>query len=245
MKHENKKILQNSIKKSLEATLSLWISNSWQVPESPLSNGCVEWKTLFSRKCSKTTREIGVPDDISLQQSVLAINSMSNFTGFSPYQFVFGISANISTVATNKLPVLDNVLPSVIVPNHFAAMNSSEESICQNWIIGTYQKSLQTQCSRVETNIWNWHECVISTQIKSLACTCESYGHGPYNILGEDWGPRYKSSLETFEISPRRICFRRDSGGLSNSVARSSFTSDPRGLGTSETWSTEYLSWDN
>lgn len=61
-----------------------------------------------------------------------AKNSLTNYVGFSPNQFVFGYNPGVPNVYTNDPPALELNQPSDIVRNNLNALHVARKGVSEN-----------------------------------------------------------------------------------------------------------------
>ena len=97
---------------------------------SPWSNGCCERHNMVLTETFLKTRYAVKNDELALQQALFAKNSLMNFSGFAPYQLVFGRLPNLPSVMTSKLPALES--PTLdTVAKHLAGLSEARSAFVQ------------------------------------------------------------------------------------------------------------------
>ena len=96
--------------------------------ESPWSNGVVERHNLILTEAFEKSRLSGASPDVSLQHAIYAKNCLSNHSGFSAYQLVFGRLPRVPNVTEHKLPALgESIYVTDVVENHLRALRLARE----------------------------------------------------------------------------------------------------------------------
>ena len=84
--------------------------------ESPWSNGvCERLNGILGDSVRKIVADNNCSVDVALAWAVSARNSLSNNSGFSPSQLVFGRNSNLPNVFENSPPALENTFTSDLV----------------------------------------------------------------------------------------------------------------------------------
>ena len=97
--------------------------------ESPWSNGiCERQNAVLADSVRKIMSDSNCSVDVALAWSVAARNSLSNHSGFSANQLVFGQNPNLPNAFINKPPALEHVSTSDIVRENLNAMHSAREN---------------------------------------------------------------------------------------------------------------------
>ena len=93
--------------------------------QSPLSNGlCERHNAVLSDMVLKSLEDAQCGIDQAVAWSVSAKNSLSNISGFSPNQLVFGYNPNSPSVLNDYLPALEGISSSEIVANNLNALHT-------------------------------------------------------------------------------------------------------------------------
>ena len=96
--------------------------------ESPWSNGvCEKMNDTLGRSVYKIMEDTKCGIDTALAWAVSARNSLTNFSGFSPNQLVFGYNPALPSNFENTPPALEEVVSSEIVRANLAAMNAARQ----------------------------------------------------------------------------------------------------------------------
>lgn len=103
--------------------------------ESPWSNGvCERLNAVIGQNVKKIMDDTDCGVKIALAWAISARNSLSNFSGFSPNQLVFGRNPNLPNVFENEPPALecDREETSDIVRKNINAMYAAREGFMKN-----------------------------------------------------------------------------------------------------------------
>ena len=96
--------------------------------ESPWSNGvCERQNAVLGEGVRKIMDDTNCSLNIALAWTVSARNSLSNHSGFSPNQLVFGQNPSLPNVYVNKPPALECTSSSEIVRNNLNAMHAARQ----------------------------------------------------------------------------------------------------------------------
>ena len=96
--------------------------------ESPWSNGlCERLNGILGQMVTKISTESSCDVHIALSWAVSAQNAMSNFSGFSPNQLVFGMNPAIPDIFNSEPPALENPTASEIVRQNLNALHSARK----------------------------------------------------------------------------------------------------------------------
>ena len=96
--------------------------------ESPWSNGvCERLNAVLGKSVKKIQEDVRCSVEIALAWAVSARNGLSNFSGYSPNQLVFGFNPVLPNVFGNAPPALDVPEVSQVVRNNLNALHSARE----------------------------------------------------------------------------------------------------------------------
>ena len=96
---------------------------------SPWSNGlCERLNAVLGDLVSKVIEDSACDVETALAWAVSARNALSNFTGYSPNQQVFGLNPALPNLFTNKPPALENVSSSDIVRKNLNALHAARQN---------------------------------------------------------------------------------------------------------------------
>ena len=94
--------------------------------ESPWSNGvCEKLNGVLGKSVSKIREDSGCDVETALAWAVSARNALSNFSGFSPNQLVFGFNPALPTSFESELPALEKAEGSEIVVKNLSALHAA------------------------------------------------------------------------------------------------------------------------
>ena len=101
--------------------------------ESPFSNGtCERHNLMVAEGMKKTIEDEKCAPEIALSWSVSAKNALSNNSGHSPNEMVFGFNINTPTVLNDKIPALDSYTTSDIVRINMNAQHAARKNFIAN-----------------------------------------------------------------------------------------------------------------
>ena len=96
--------------------------------ESPWSNGvCERLNAVLGNSVHKIQEDTGCCTEVALAWAVSSRNALSNFSGYSPNQLVFGRNPVYPSISENDPPALDLPEVSEIVRENLNAMHSARE----------------------------------------------------------------------------------------------------------------------
>jgi len=96
--------------------------------ESPWSNGvCERLNAVLGSSVRKIQEDTKCSTEVALAWAVSARNALSNFSGYSPNQLVFGRNPVFPNVSEGNPPALDEPEVSEIVKENLCAMHSARE----------------------------------------------------------------------------------------------------------------------
>ena len=100
--------------------------------ESPWSNGCCEkLNGLLGQMVTKIVSGASCEVSVALAWAVSARNALSNFSGFSPNQLVFGSNPAVPEVYNSDPPALEKVTSSDIVRQNLNALHMARRDFIQ------------------------------------------------------------------------------------------------------------------
>ena len=96
---------------------------------SPWSNGlCERHNRTLTETLLKVKEDTKSNWETALAWAVCAKNAVTNNSGFSPSQLVFGRNTNLPSTFTDKLPALDGQPRHFTVGNHIAALHAARKA---------------------------------------------------------------------------------------------------------------------
>jgi hypothetical protein len=97
--------------------------------ESPWSNGmCERQNAVIGDTVSKIISDVNCDVHVALSWAISARNALSNYSGFSPNQLVFGFNPALPNVFINEPPALEPIETSKMVRDNLQAMHAARES---------------------------------------------------------------------------------------------------------------------
>ncbi len=99
---------------------------------SPWSNGLLErHNQTLTTIMKKVKSERNCDWETALRWGLMAKNSLSNISGYSAYQLVFGRNPNLPSVLTNKPPSLEGSTTSNVVGKHLNVMHATRQAFVE------------------------------------------------------------------------------------------------------------------
>ncbi|XP_063726781.1 uncharacterized protein LOC134854457 [Symsagittifera roscoffensis] len=113
---------------------------------SPWSNGVVERHNAIVTEAFWKTRSSGesTDDNLCLQFAVHAKNCLSNASGFTPFQLVFGSSPNLPNVIEDRDPALECVTTSEYAREHLNLLHKSRQAYIECESSNRIKRALRT-----------------------------------------------------------------------------------------------------
>ena len=97
--------------------------------ESPWSNGVVErHNAILMEAVNKTMEDTGCDLETALSWSISAKNSLSNVSGYSPNQLVFGKNPNFPSILNDDIPALESCSTSEVVRRTLNAIHCARNA---------------------------------------------------------------------------------------------------------------------
>lgn len=97
--------------------------------ESPWSNGvCERQNAVIGDSVEKIVSDVGCEVAVALAWAVSARNALSNYSGYSPNQLVFGRNPALPSIFVNSPPALEPVENSSLVRENLVAMHRAREN---------------------------------------------------------------------------------------------------------------------
>ena len=117
---------QNAEMRQLGDTFNIRLMST--AAESPWSNGlCERQNQVLATSVRKIIDDSKCDVKTALAWAVSARNTLTNFSGFSPCQLVFGFNTVLPNVLENDPPGLEDVTASSTVKNNLNAMHSARQ----------------------------------------------------------------------------------------------------------------------
>ena len=175
---DNGKEFQNEEFRSMGEMFNITILTT--AAESPFSNGCCErMNAVIGRNVKKIMLDSKCSIDEALAWSVSARNSLSNSSGFSPNQLVFGFNPCLPNVAGDKLPALEQSTFEMVRRN-LNAMHSARQSAIQAESSERIKRALKHNVRPTETSqIEIGHKVYYKRN-------GDDHWHGPGTVIGKD-----------------------------------------------------------
>ena len=149
--------------------------------ESPWSNGvCEKLNGVLGKSVSKIIEDSHCDLETALSWSVSARNALSNFSGFSPNQLVFGYNPSMPNNAQNSPPALEPVESSDVVRRNLAALHSARRTFIQ---IESDEKLRRALRSNVRMS--NLGDIAIGDEVYYKRNGSEKW-HGPATVTSVD-----------------------------------------------------------
>ena len=118
----------NNLYKEMAAHFNVEVCNTGA--ESPWQNGICERNHAAIDLCVEKMLEDDqtLSLEVALAWAVNAKNSISNYSGFSPYQLVLGQNPNLPSVLTDDLPALEGKSEQDLVTVHLNALHAAHKA---------------------------------------------------------------------------------------------------------------------
>ena len=149
--------------------------------ESPWSNGfCERQNAVIGNIVRKIIDESRCDLEVALAWAVSARNTLSNYSGFSPNQLVFGHNPGLPNVYTNDLPALERTQASDIVRDNLNALYEARKEFLKTESSERLSRALRHNIRASDLNdVQNGDEVFYK-------CAGSHEWHGPGIVIGRD-----------------------------------------------------------
>ena len=148
---------------------------------APWSNGiCERHNMTLTEIIKKVKSERNVNYETALAWALMAKNTMSNVTGYSSYQLVFGRNPNLPSIFTDKLPALSGETTSQIVGEHISALYATRKAYTEAECSERIRRALRKQTRTSTEEIYRNGEKVYYKRPNDAAW------RGPAKVIGQD-----------------------------------------------------------
>ena len=149
--------------------------------QSPWSNGyCERQNATLGNLVRKILADSNCSLEVAVAWAVAARNSLSNISGFSPNQLVFGRNPALPNVFENKLPALNSSCPSDLIRENLNAMHSARQEFVKF-------ESNEKVTRALRHNTRSTQSYLIKTGDKVYYKRNENHEwHGPAVVIGRD-----------------------------------------------------------
>ena len=148
---------------------------------APWSNGiCERHNMTLSEIIKKVKSEKNLDYETALAWALMAKNTMSNVTGYSSYQLVFGRNPNLPSILTDKLPALSGETTSQIVGKHISALYETRKAYIEAECSERIRRALRKQTRTCAEEIYRNGEKVFYKRPNEAAW------RGPAKVIGQD-----------------------------------------------------------
>ena len=149
--------------------------------QSPWSNGYVERQNAtLGSMVRKIMEDCNCSLEIALSWAVAARNCLSNNSGFSPNQLVFGNNPAIPNVFSNELPAMNPNPPSEVIRQNLNAMHSARQAFIKFESNEKVTRALRHNVRSTEANLIQPGDHVYYKRNE------QHEWHGPAVVLGRD-----------------------------------------------------------
>ena len=149
--------------------------------ECPFSNGiCERQNAVIADSVRKITADTGCGVETALAWSIASRNSLSNHSGFSPNQLVFGRNPALPSVFVNDPPAMKEHVVADIVRDNLNAMHSAREEFVKFESNEKLRRALRHNVRPSDVSNINNGDSVFYKRADS------SEWHGPGAIIGRD-----------------------------------------------------------
>ena len=149
--------------------------------ESPWSNGvCERLNAIIGSTVMKTVDDVNCDIEVALAWAVSAHNALSNNSGFSPNQLVFGFNPAIPDIINSSLPALESSSSSDVVRRNLNALYISRQEYLKNESNEHIKRALRQNVREMLNNdIQNGDEVYFKRND-------DPKWHGPGTVIGKD-----------------------------------------------------------
>lgn len=148
---------------------------------APWSNGiCERHNMTLTEIIKKVKSDRNVDYETALAWALMAKNTMSNVTGYSSYQLVFGRNPNLPSIFTDKLPALSGETTSQIVGKHISSLYATRKAYTEAECSERIRRALRKQTRTSSEEIYRNGEKVYYKRPNDAAW------RGPAKVIGQD-----------------------------------------------------------
>ena len=148
---------------------------------APWSNGvCERHNMTLTEIIKKVKSERNIDYETALAWALMAKNTMSNVTGYSSYQLVFGRNPNLPSIFTDKLPALSGETTSQIVGKHISSLYATRKAYTEAECSERIRRALRKQTRTSAEEIYRNGEKVYYKRPNDAAW------RGPAKVIGQD-----------------------------------------------------------
>ena len=164
--------------RNMGETFGITIMNT--AAEAPFSNGvCERLNGVIGRSVAKIRLDSNCSVEEALAWSISARNSLSNHSGFSPNQLVFGFNPCLPNVMRDRLPALENS-SFEIVRRNLNAMHAARKTAIEIESSERIRRALRHNVRPTDTSRINLGDKVFYKRNN------EDCWHGPSIVIGKD-----------------------------------------------------------